>query len=872
MTLNNRLNPEVTRLLSQDNLRNNANILNNRREELVNGLINGRNTSINELFDVNKRINEISQNNEDLDLNSNINKNLLFIDNPLNYVDVPTYNISLYMTSEVDSFKFNNLDELGKISNTNEHIDDIRKIIIAETGTTGFNIISMEIEQSSAPSSTNRNNSSIAAITIKIKEPLGNNFYDSIYKSGKLLNIKSVVKAPVFVLQLQFKGYLPHYRDKPGEIIDKIGAKFTYDYDHRSIWVYTCIISQIETQLSESGSEHTLKLIPKKDIAFGKGIQVITEPMNINATTIKDFFDKLKNELKNREKKQYGEEMHEYNFKFLEINPDIGHPNLVNNRNPENWEIVSLSPRDRATTPSTPRPNTNIKVTDRNFNIGVGTTIQSLVDFVFSNTREGQILAKKNEELEKADNKTDGKIFYSISSKSELKGLSTGGNDFFHTQSNDYKYDIEYVIYPTLVNTPTPTEKEINELTNDTLQKERILSRIKLNKLRKVYNYLFTGKNTEIIKLDLTFNNLWNQLITSYDHVYGPHAINDTNPLFNRYVQERSSINGDITILTQTSNRLQEIDNELISLNTNSNIFSSLTEDEKQNENLQKVISEINKAQNDILRLKNQNTSERQQKELESTERFLREKEIQKNEISRSIFSQRLNEEKNRLNIALRGGSTNNILNNSNISDEQRELLIRNDTDIANAARNINNNRNNINANYLNSKNKRIYAEDLPNDTNILTGGILQDPRIKNQVSGTGEGRYDINRGIFASMLHGVYELKSGSLLQIEMEIKGDPYWLTLPSTRVGFYEYRLDIDHTTPNPNISTPQLLLIFKYPSGYDSYDELDLKNNTTLFNGVYNVLSVIHTFSDGKFTQKLSLARDITINPNVDGVIL
>ena len=123
-------------------------------------------------------------------------------------------------------------------------------------------------------------------------------------------------------------------------------------------------------------------------------------------------------------------------------------------------------------------------------------------------------------------------------------------------------------------------------------------------------------------------------------------------------------------------------------------------------------------------------------------------------------------------------------------------------------------------------------------------------------------------RSIFAIVINQSYDGIYANLLRIELEIRGDPFWIG---------ETDLEIRNRQRANKARDPgtgqfanylrgesSFFLTFKTPSTYnENTGFIDLKESAT-FAGVYNIVRVEHIFSEGKFTQTLSAIRDINTN--------
>tara|TARA_B100000965_G_scaffold238990_1_gene200344 strand:+ start:2528 stop:5653 length:3126 start_codon:yes stop_codon:yes gene_type:complete len=114
-------------------------------------------------------------------------------------------------------------------------------------------------------------------------------------------------------------------------------------------------------------------------------------------------------------------------------------------------------------------------------------------------------------------------------------------------------------------------------------------------------------------------------------------------------------------------------------------------------------------------------------------------------------------------------------------------------------------------------------------------------------------------------------ENTSGDMLNIEIGIKGDPYWLGAPATGTGWEKQeRPDgrtfkiVERGLVDYDIGPPVFLFSMFFPD--------PLHGNKPYFNklysGVYKAMTVIHQFRGGQFTQFLTGVRDTAITePNV-----
>jgi hypothetical protein len=185
---------------------------------------------------------------------------------------------------------------------------------------------------------------------------------------------------------------------------------------------------------------------------------------------------------------------------------------------------------------------------------------------------------------------------------------------------------------------------------------------------------------------------------------------------------------------------------------------------------------------------------------------------------------------------------------------------------------------------------------------------FLDDPRIGEKLeevfkqstteAKSGDNNADIAQGSQTpqrTMLSAMFEQAkspvSGDLLNIDLNIKGDPYWLEPPPIHRnaaprstldrmladrGFIEAGDSAEspnNTTEQQNFSTAnasnaQTYMVFRSftPQEFDPKTGLTPagKKSNNVLNGVYGVRTVTHTFAGGTFTQALHGIRDPKIN--------
>jgi hypothetical protein len=141
------------------------------------------------------------------------------------------------------------------------------------------------------------------------------------------------------------------------------------------------------------------------------------------------------------------------------------------------------------------------------------------------------------------------------------------------------------------------------------------------------------------------------------------------------------------------------------------------------------------------------------------------------------------------------------------------------------------------------------------------------------------------------SILSQIYDRSGQHLLEVDLEIRGDPYWLGVTDLErtqelLGFLEtlrangslpQRLGVPTTgtVGTTSFSREGLVdkhdqdanILLRFRAGAPPREDTGFQNlneGSTFFYGVYTVIECMHEFKSGKFTQRLKAFRDVLIN--------
>jgi hypothetical protein len=692
-------------------------------------------------------------------------------------------------------------------------------VVVAETATTGRfimgeinwdNLVSPNFQTSVAYNGYG---------DLKIFEPMGFTFFDYIRAAAYEVGCENHLDARFF---LEIEILAENFINKAGTSID---SPFKY------IWPIMLVSTDVKSSVSEKGSEYVLKFIHSNHHSQTDLVQPIKDTTKIKAANIKDFFDKLSIELENKE------------YKYAEARQKAGSPNNGGGAHPaeadpyhdeyhflvqpqiENFTFTSKGKADPAIKESFGSSWFGGKqkwdVTAR-----PGTTIISWINRVLMSTQEVSDLLPGRGQAQKP-----GASGSSEANKKVIEDNMGKPYQFFRIETYtvykdfDYirgRYAVKHIFLIFLADQPNMYQyPDELDLLNKQSNKDKILSKLKYyvqeGLLRKVYYHNYTGLNSDIIKVDLQFNQSYS--LPSFPVIWtdrgqtGPGQMNKQN-----YRKE-------VTPYVQNDTHGVER-KELTELRRGAKIAASQIQKLKKSDDEQK---------------------KRLQNYIDETEKIIAEKE--------QLLRAKQQTEK----------SQNAIKNRSDLLATLKSKYSE-DVDF-----------------------KKIYNDILSVNYSSLR------PRVEPDVIGED---IDIAKAENEKLMEKIFSvlLAPRDLIDMELEILADPYWLGMPNVmllgknqleKVEFstsneQEIKKLIDETMPNldPDWNTRinawgdygqaqfyKGANLFYFNSQAPTIDWGD--NDTMAFNttdqilGIYQVWSVTNSFKEGKWTQRLKARKDITI---------
>lgn len=725
--------------------------------------------------------------------------------NPLNDYANYTYHIKFFMANDVQSY--------NNINRNNPNSSGLSKIVIAESGVTaGFNITSLTTQAAASGNASKRNMWSNTNFELIITEPLGITLVDKIYYSAVQLGVVNQLRCPFF-LEIWFTGY-----NEDGTIA---ASNLFYSLNRVTI-------NQISAASTHAGTTYTITLLNDNTWAELNPIATPPSGISIHASTLGEFFTSLE---------------YKWNNIVENINSDGLRRNHYKFSIPEDWKSWTLrNPDILKQNARNTSMTAELKGTETVVTISRGQSVENIVDFVVYLCQEAQkwITGENSPAPGAASLDGQGMIRYvTVYPKIELNSA--------HLQDPvtlDYIREVTYMLIPTESVKAYTDMETVKRVQNITTQENKLRYLISNNRLAKKYDYIYTGKNTEVLKFDFNIATLWTITqpawlqTNSYDqYTFG--QVTDINSA--AFQQVTGLLNRTRLLPVSLTTKLDSTINNLIE-----NVTSP-------------VINAISSVKSALIEEKN-------------------------------ILSNQLNTQLGKITSGLNlsapstSADTSNSLSNGllklnfNAGDLTKSIVANAEaTALANIQQTTK---------FLTNRQRTLsdkYAEDAvqPRSMSMLPVTGQFDPKPTQQLARQNADQNKIGSiadpnaflpgtGLVGSIISNVFQ--NSAFQNIDLSIRGDPWWIPIGNIEQNRLAADLVGNQLVRQNNLPVYNACylggdneILLEFRSGVLINEETGLavanENGADFFTGLYHVTNVTNTFARGEFTQLLNCARDV-----------
>ena len=407
-------------------------------------------------------------------------------ENKMDSIDLPTCLWSLYMISE-DAFMNN--DDMNAIKLSS----NARKVLIASSGRTDEFTISNVVIDTKIGMLPGVNTN----FTFDITTPYQSDFIDKLLASSALLGINNYSKAPL-LLELNIKG-----RD-PSTGVSK----------HFATRNFAVFIKGMNFSINEEGARYSIDAASVNDFPRGDVAENLNEQISLKGDNPEQLLKDLSAKLLERDEAAISVRKaiaDQYEFTFTDNAQQIATtdikvdeytaPNKSAPKNKEKEEKVTATEKTNHT------PSKKLAI-DYEKGTGITTIIENLMMNSPVLKKKVQEYNDKNEKFAeklKADGKATGakkvniKQFYNFDTQ-----VTYLGYDFLR---RDYAKKFEYRI--SMYDTPIGYVGQTDISTDKKQNVDRINEISDRIGIKKLYHYMYTGKNDQIIELQYNFDNMY---------------------------------------------------------------------------------------------------------------------------------------------------------------------------------------------------------------------------------------------------------------------------------------------------------------------------------------------------------------------------
>lgn len=725
-------------------------------------------------------------------------------ENVLNGIRQSTYKIRFFMAEDNPMLpdKYPTYQAFMKAMNAR------KQTTLAATGVTGINIQGLSMTTIPALNKQTRNMSA-TTMTLTLKEVLGVNFMNDLALAAKNLKIRNLSKCPYFI-EIAFQGYA-----SDGTFVNN--ACEGSDFTNGGVWLYQVGIQNIATELDDSGSRYTLTLFPYEEKLYEQNNLLLPEAMSIEGFTVGDILNGVAERWNASIKQSNGFQNGQYKF--------VIPPVQGKNGNTVNIADEKLAPPQdkfahKRSYSMEPGAGTGGRI---KVHLPRNMALNDIVELVIANTGLGQQLGMDVTTTEaftgavKEDPKNAVRecVIFRAECVADLMSDEDNGYDF---SLENYMMSYTIHVMPYYTQLPILDRQDVITSQDPKIQAQNGINLRKRGYLAKRYDYLYTGLNSEVLKVDIKFNLVWQ---TALPRILGNGITQEAlAPQDKKNEDPRDTIAKQKALLDEANATLRKAKAKEDEHNANQSEIKRLSAADQKEE-----AEKLRKADEDSWSsyLKESSTPEAKQK-------LSAAKEIQA-KATAALVAARKDVQKSRLTQI--SASTNRTASHEFGEDQSSD------------------------EGQVTYKVPVSFVQST-DDTKLKYGTVMND-------------YYTNDRSVFGSVLDQLYGTMSTGLSQIAMDIRGDPYWLgasnfesnyrmaVRPSSEViRTFDAPVSDFMVRPDYKRGDVLFLLSFKYPHGVKEDGTADLKAND-FFTGVYQTTKVTHKFEGGLFTQRIEGKR-------------
>lgn len=735
--------------------------------------------------------------------------------NPLNAYFQSTYHFRLFMIGDQDVVSQAGNPTTSSALLTALSSRKVKQITVAESGVTGYSITDVQINTLMAQNGATASQAA-TTISMTITEPLGVSFLDGLIGAATTLGIFDYTKV-FYYLELTFTGYTEQgqYAKRP--------IPMPADFLNGGVWIWQLVPTTIQTKVNEGGGVYSLNFItPDHAVSCDTKKLALPSTLTIKGKTLGDLFDAYVTEVNKAWTAEYSATGKQIRSLKIITRPITMGPYAGTDI--RTFKLTSQSPDI-----SSARLKALDAANMTQAQLSPGTSINAFITSAINSTEEGQKILKDEPALgntSQTSSQVNDRKFREMTTFSvELLPKPVDKDPV----SGNYVTEWDAVIQPYYTQKPIVDPTQVQNASDPSVQRQMIAALIKNGQIKKRYDYMFTGNNTEVIDFNIQFDMTWNVQMAklagarlNYNNLavqaaLGPiqKAQSDTKP--------QAAVNLNIAPTSITGQSSQST-----SPSSSSQVDPGPT-----------------------------STTPTPAAVASTTSHIGSEAAFQNTPQSLTVTGSQNNPVAQATQAVLDGVQNPSAAVQNMLSGVVKANNAANPTAQASQPR-----LSNTSGTTPSEASSNLYIEDLINAVNQPAThkgppiSFWQTYKTSEHAAGQGfTGEWGRDQSVVGAIFSQIYDCPlTSSFFHLDpLTIRGDPYWLG-QTNLARLIDATSNTTSSLPNPFNCRAILYLYFKYPTQMGD-DFKPVLAPSQSFNGLYEVSEIKHTFSDGAFKQEL-----------------
>lgn len=391
-----------------------------------------------------------------------------FRDNLLNQYSNYTYHIKLWITNEPNAEQINNLTSVNATS-----VANYEKITIAESGVTaGFNIQKFTFRNLAGTTDISRSMPSFSW-NMTITEPFGFSLPDRINSGAQQYGIANWQRAKYFI-EIWFTGY-----NEDGSPVES----------HLFYKLFCVTIVEMSLGGNETGGTYEITGLVDGGVGNTNDVMMSLGAVTATGSTMGEIVKSLADGLNTVAKQMAVKETAPLTMYDIKIPTDM-----------EKWQLDT----GQVLTNDSTGKALDSKITGSKVVIimPVGTGIDLTIDYIISLTKEFENWQKGD-----ATGTTSGIMTHGLTKRTKLHTRVEYVG--FDLRAGEYVRKITYTLIPyeeVRIRADIATSRNAE---TPSVQLNKIDYLVTQKRISKKYEWIYTGQNTEVIRVDFKVNNFW---------------------------------------------------------------------------------------------------------------------------------------------------------------------------------------------------------------------------------------------------------------------------------------------------------------------------------------------------------------------------